>query len=455
MPVTHMARHAVLGLGVACAALACHSARSSATANSAAPGVSSTAVAPATSSTADAWPALVEGTLPAPREARLVGRAASGHLLLRVHADVIRKPTPVDLRLNRSGGALGAGLDPNKPSRFGVEYYAVLDDRQCVVETHTFQALADARVPDVAHLSDDLAAPFQTPEVKADLSRLRELGARFGTRNLADVAFGAGADQMVIAADPTLLVARGGRISVLEVGAAYAPRASLDGAYIGFDACGTPCAGFYPLSLLDVATGKVRRTNSGSIHEDGAFWQADGTLIFGYDDTTRSGSHMSKLCVGGYDPRAGQVKTLTCVAAASGEMRASPQGKAVAIVAEGAGGQSSLVLFSRTKDGVKEWFRTADRPLLPEVDDRGLVAWTDNDGKDFHFRVHVAVPPESGLRVDPIPEATFVGFAGTPSDAAPGVLTIANHAPSNEQPATDPMKTAGRCGLFRIEPLRK
>jgi hypothetical protein len=388
-------------------------------------------------------PSTLDPETPAPTEARVAAIGSGGRVLLSVKAFRMRPlARSVAVALGRSPG------DMDKPIATAFEYLAVLDPRtMCLDEAHVFDALDRARDPNDETLGDGTVAAHlgQGPATR-DLARLRAVATTFGTPTVLGIAIGA-AEGAYVTGDPTFVYAsRDNRFKEPGWGASHSPLASPDGRNVVVSACGSPCGGMYSVHVLDMSTLKVRRTGSGQVHE-GMRWSPDGsTLFFAFDDTTNGMAKPKKLCAAALDGKTWHRTTLACFSGEPGYFAVSPGAKAFAMTADNAKGQKDVVVFqiASAADGspkATELYRVPGSPIYPIVDDSAAVMWTDNDGPDFHFRVHVA----QGGSVRQIDDAEAVGFL--PEGA---ILFLPNDRPSPSGPQIRTVRDVGRCGFFRV-----
>lgn len=297
-----------------------------------------------------------------------------------------------------------------------------------------FDLLDAARDPD---RTADLAAAFAAPGVVDELARLRALAGRFGLRTLEGVAFGTGPRDVAVS-DRTYLYApapKTGAMTLLPVGPAQPADASPDGARFAFAACGSPCGGLYPLHFLDVATRKVVRTTSLSVHDYPIAWTKSGASVLVHGDESRTGP--TRGCAGVVTANSGAYKRLACVGGVNTGFAISPARTAFALA-----GHAAVVAyrFDEASGSATEVARAKGHALHPFVDDQGRLAWTDNDAPDFHYRVHLLRSGEAPATQD---DARFTGFL------ADGSLLLSAWAhPSMESPVSPSLGEAGRCGAF-------
>jgi hypothetical protein len=346
-----------------------------------------------------------------------------------------------------------APADPNALVQMGISYYAVFDSKtMCIDEVTMPEALRHARVPpDLGTMGPDLSAPFNADPVLRDLAQLRSLALRFGLRALDGVAFGAAENDYVLENDPYLSATKNGHLADLAVGPAHSPAASPDGSVFAFAACGTPCPGHYPLHLLDAKTRRVRRVDVGDVSSDvfaSVRWSAAGDTVFYRFAPTKNGlEHATKSCVGALDVKTLRKKTLTCLPG-SGAFAMSPGITTFALGSESSPpGEDALVVFRLAAaaspgalPSATEVFRSPGRAQNVRVDDDSRLMWDDNDGHDFHFRVHIATP-----RGTEIVENAQLG--GSLSDGS--LLLWPNDQPSDAMPPLGTLASKGRCGIMR------
>jgi hypothetical protein len=215
---------------------------------------------------AERWPDGVDGSLPAPQRAQLIGNEMGGERLLAF--------TGVTSKSEHFAISAEPGVPP--PQTQELMYYVTVNaETGCLKHSESFPELGRARTDQSMIVRDRL---YEAPAVHNELGRMQALLARFGVRGHDNIAFTPDGKNIFIEASSFISQStdRGAYFREFGPGAAAMPVVSPSGRYVAMRHCGSPCGGLYKLTITDLVSG-TKRTLGPEDTED-IFFAPDDTL---------------------------------------------------------------------------------------------------------------------------------------------------------------------------------
>jgi hypothetical protein len=214
------------------------------------------------------WPDSVDGALPAPQRAMLLGTEVRGEVLLAL-TGVTSKPEY--FMTNPEAG------NPSAATQETTYYVSVNTSTGCLTHSEIFPSLNRARTDPSQTARERL---FENTAVKNELSTLHALFSRFRLRDHDGVSIAPDGKNIFIESSSFVSVSNDYGASFRDVGpgAAASPVLSPSGRYAALRVCGSPCGGFYKLTVIDMVSG-VRHQLGLEDTED---------MLFAPDDTLYS-----------------------------------------------------------------------------------------------------------------------------------------------------------------------
>lgn len=220
----------------------------------------------ATAAVRERWPDGVDGSLPAPQRATLLGIEEGGQRLLAFSGTTAK---PEHFTTSSEPGSPPATTQD-------ITYYVTVDAHSgCLTRSEAVPNVGRARTDQSMIERERL---FEKPEVRNELGRLQALFKRFGFRGHDNIAFSPDDKNIFIESSSFISSSNDSGVSFREFGpgAAAMPVVSPSGRYVAMRYCGSPCGGLYKLTILDLASG-VRRSLGPEDTED-IFFAPDDTL---------------------------------------------------------------------------------------------------------------------------------------------------------------------------------
>jgi hypothetical protein len=212
------------------------------------------------------WPDGVDGSLPAPQRAQLLGTEAGGDRLLAFYG--------VTSKSEHFAISAEPGVPPPQTQEVG--YYVTVNAQTgCLKHSEAFPELGRARTDQSMVVRDRL---YEAPAVRSELQRMHALLARFGVRGHDNVAFTPDGKNIFIEASSFVSRSadQGAYFHEFGPGAAAMPVVSPSGRYMAMRHCGSPCGGLYKLAITDLVTGTTRAL--GPEDTEDIFFAPDSTL---------------------------------------------------------------------------------------------------------------------------------------------------------------------------------